>query len=63
VRPHVDLRYATHYDSETSDHADEESSHPGGFVLRQCIELLGLTHHPSRRRPRSQGPLFQTPLV
>jgi hypothetical protein len=43
VRPHVDLRYATHYDSETSDHADEESSHPGGFVLRQCIELFGLT--------------------
>lgn len=22
---------------------DEESPHPGGFVLRQCIEPLGLT--------------------
>jgi hypothetical protein len=25
------------------DDADEESPHPGGFVLRECIEPLGLT--------------------
>ena len=25
--------------------------HPGGFVLRQCIEPLGLTHHGRRRGP------------
>jgi antitoxin HigA-1 len=25
------------------NHADEESTTPGGFVLRQCIEPFGLT--------------------
>jgi antitoxin HigA-1 len=25
------------------NHADEKSPHPGGVVLRQCIEPLGLT--------------------
>jgi len=24
-------------------HADEDPPHPGGFVFRQCIELLDLT--------------------
>jgi hypothetical protein len=26
--------------------------HPGGFVLRQCIEPMGFDHHASCRRPR-----------
>jgi len=42
--PCLDLRYVTHYDLKRRlPMPMKNPPHPGGFVLRQCIEPLGLT--------------------